>query len=279
MLSVIVTTYNQPEFLHAVLAGYLAQRDADFEVIVADDGSTAETTQLVDAFRTQADFSLKHVWHEDSGFRAGAIRNRAIAAASGEYIVFTDGDCIPRSNFVTGHRSLAEHGCFLAGNRILLSQDFTRRIVAEQIPVHAWSALRLSKARGQGDVNRLLPLLRLPLGHRLRTRGGQRWAGARTCNLSAWRDDLLTVNGFDEAYSGWGLEDSDLALRLIHSGVQKKSGQFALPVLHLWHPENARDDLERNRQMLEELMQSRRVRAVCGVDRYLNESDAGQFAA
>jgi glycosyltransferase involved in cell wall biosynthesis len=272
MLSVIVTTYNQPQFLQAVLAGYLTQRDTNFELIVADDGSTDETKQLIDEYRAQVGFPVKHVWHEDQGFRAGAIRNRAIAAASGEYIVFTDGDCIARPNFVSGHRQLAEPDCFVAGNRILLSEDFTKRVVAERIPVQTWSALRLLMSRCQGDVNRLLPLLRLPLGSHLRTRGGHRWEGARTCNLAAWRDDLLAVNGFDEAYSGWGLEDSDLALRLIHSGVQKKSGQFALPVLHLWHPENARDDLERNRRMLEELMQSRGVRAECGVDRYLDET-------
>ena len=90
-----------------------------------------------------------------------------------------------------------------------------------------------------------------------------------TCNLSAWRGDLLQINGFDESYSGWGLEDSDLVIRLLRSGVNHKSARFAAPVLHLWHGNHDRGGLAENRQRLQELLHSERISAEQGVARYL----------
>ena len=126
LISVVVTTYNRPDALRAVLAGLAAQTDHGFEVLVADDGSRDDTRQLVE--RTAAAFPVPvaHVWQEDEGFRAGAARNRAAAVARGEYLVFLDGDCVPRPDFVAQHRTLAERGWMVAGNRILLSEAFTK---------------------------------------------------------------------------------------------------------------------------------------------------------
>jgi glycosyltransferase involved in cell wall biosynthesis len=266
--AVVVTTYNRPDALAAVLEGYLHQEARDFELIVADDGSTADTRAVVEGYAARAPFPVRHVWHEDRGFRAGAIRNRAIAATRAEYVVFTDGDCVPRRSFVSRHRALAERGRFLAGNRMLLSPAFTQRVLTERLPIHAWSAGQWLAARLRGDVNRLLPLVTLPDGP-ARTRHPRRWEGVKTCNLSAWRDDLLRVNGFDEAYSGWGLEDSDLVIRLLHAGVGHKSARFATPLFHLWHAENDRSRLDANRQRLDALLASTETRAAAGVDRYL----------
>ena len=140
--AVIVTTYNRPDALAAVLDGYLEQSAADFELIVADDGSTDDTRTLVAGYAARAPFPLRHVWQEDRGFRAAAARNRALAATTADYIIFTDGDCIPRHDFVARHCALAEPGCFLAGNRVLLSQDFTRRALAEHLPLHDRSLLQ-----------------------------------------------------------------------------------------------------------------------------------------
>jgi glycosyltransferase involved in cell wall biosynthesis len=266
-LAVVVTTYNRPDALQAVLEGYAAQTDRAFELIVADDGSTRETAETVAAFARQAQFPVAHVWQEDEGFRAAAIRNKALARTAADYVVFTDGDCIPPRTFVHRHRQLAEPGWFLSGNRVLLSPAFSRRVIDEHLRIHEWSWADWIRARGRGEANRVMPLVRLPDGG-FRKRNAHRWEGVKTCNLSAWRNDLLKVNGLDEAYSGWGLEDSDLVIRLLHANVLHKSARFAAPVFHLWHAENDRSRLPANQKRLHELLHSGRVRATLGVDQY-----------
>jgi len=268
-IAVIVTTYNRPDALAAVLEGYLAQDDVNFEVQVADDGSRPDTSSFVKQFQARATFPIHHIWQEDDGFRAAAIRNRAIAATSADYIIFTDGDCIPLTDFVSRHRLLSEQSCFLSGNRMLLSQQFTERVLAEKIPVHLWGMHDWLTARMQGQINRLLPLLRLPDIAWLRKRAPQRWQGAKTCNLSAFREDLLRVNGLDESYIGWGQEDSDLVVRLIRAGLSNKSARFAAPVLHLWHKENDRSHLEENQLRLQQVLSATHIQAIKGVDQYL----------
>jgi len=266
--AVIVTTYNRPDALEAVLAGYLAQRDSEFELIIADDGSTGETRRVVDAFKARAPFAVTHVWQEDKGFRAAAIRNRAVAATQAEYIVFSDGDCIPSRRFVAQHLLLAERGWFVAGNRVLLSDDFSRRVLREGLPLHEWSFASWLSAWARRDANRLLPLFTLPDAG-WRKSAPQRWEGVKTCNLAAWRADLINVNGLDESYSGWGLEDSDLVIRLLHAEVKHKSARFATPVFHLWHAENDRSRLADNQRRLDALLASQRTRAELGISQYL----------
>ncbi len=266
--AVIVTTYNRPDALAAVLDGYIAQVDSTFELLVADDGSTAETRELVAEYGARASFPIRHVWQEDQGFRAAAARNRALAATEADYIIFTDGDCIPRHDFVSRHCALAERGSFLSGNRVLLSENFTLKALHENLHLHDWSTLRWLAVRCTGGINRWLPLLTLPAGA-WRNRSPQRWSGVKTCNLSAWRSDLLRVNGLDESYEGWGLEDSDLVIRLMHAGVKHKSARFSAPVFHLWHREADKRGLDENQSMLDDLIASRRFRAQAGVERYL----------
>ena len=265
--AVIITTYNRPDALAAVLEGYLAQTGADFELIVADDGSTTDTGDVIKHYAARAPFPLRHVWQEDQGFRAAAARNRALASTAAEYIIFTDGDCIPRRDFVARHCALAQPGCFLAGNRVLLSEGFTRKALAEHLPLHDWGMLQWLTARFTGGINRWLPLLALPDGA-WRNSAPQRWEGAKTCNLAAWRADLACINGLDESYSGWGLEDSDLVIRLLHAGVRHKNARFAAPVLHLWHRENDRSRLPENQRRLDELLASSRIEAQSGLNQY-----------
>jgi len=268
-IAVIVSTYNRPDALAAVLEAFRTQRDRAFELIVADDGSTGETARVVDAFRGRADFPVVHVWHEDRGFRAGAIRNRAIAATSADYVIFTDGDCLVLPGFVGEHRRLAEKGWFVAGSRILLSEAFTRRILAEPLSLPDAKASAWFRAFVRRDINRLVPLVPLPLPGWGRKLSRNRWEGVMTCNLASWREDLLAINGFDEAYHGWGLEDSDLVIRLLRRGIGRKSARFAAPVFHLSHRANDRTQLEENRRRLEEVLNSNRIRASSGVSQYL----------
>jgi glycosyltransferase involved in cell wall biosynthesis len=266
--AVIVTTYNRPDALAAVLEGFCAQAAASFELIVADDGSTGETGARVREFAARAPFPLRHVWQEDRGFRPGAARNRALAAAEADYIIFIDGDCVPPRDFVDQHIKLSEPGHFLSGNRILLARNFTDEVLQYRIPIHRWSAARWLVAWVRRDVNRALPLLRLPDGKFRKRKPAQR-EGVKTCNLSAWRTDLLRANGFDETYSGWGLEDTDLVIRLLHAGIRHKSARLAAPVFHLWHPEADKRGFNENQRLLNELIGSNRSRAKLGVDQYL----------
>ncbi len=258
LISVIVTTYNRPDALRAVLDGFAAQGDLGFELIVADDGSRDDTRILVETSAVGFPVALTHAWQEDRGFRAGAARNRAAERAHGEYLVFVDGDCIPRPDFIACHRALAERGWMVAGNRILLSQQFTSKVLCERTPLHAWSNAEWRAAQRRGDINRMLPLLQLPLGP-LRKLAAHRWQRVRTCNLAVWIDDFHRVRGFDETFEGWGFEDSDLAVRLLNAGVRRKEGAFATGVLHLWHEENDRKHEGRNWELLQQRILSGEV--------------------
>jgi glycosyltransferase involved in cell wall biosynthesis len=264
LISVIVTTYRREDALAAVLRSLAAQTDTEFEVVVADDGSGPETAALVEASRAEIGHRVEHVWHEDKGFRAGEIRNRAILAARGDYVVFLDGDCIVRPDFVAAHRRLAEAGTFVAGNRILLSRDLTERILREKLTPETWSCGTWVGARWRGGVNRVLPLLRLPLGPFRQIRAKE-WRGARSCNLAVWRRDLDRVDGYDADYSGWGKEDSDIIVRLLRAGVARKDGNFATAVIHLWHAEADRSALPENERKLSQLLAGGEVRARRGL--------------
>jgi glycosyltransferase involved in cell wall biosynthesis len=267
-ISVVVTTYNRPDALRAVLDGLADQADRNFEVLVADDGSRDDTRALVEELRRQSPVPVRHIWQEDRGFRAGAARNRATAAASGDYVIYLDGDCIPRPHYISRHRALAEPGWMVAGNRVLMSEAFTRSALAEALPLHRWSKAQWRAARRRGDINRLLPLLHLPLGP-LRKLTARRWQRVRTCNLGVWREDLRAVNGFDETFEGWGYEDSDLAVRLINRGVGCKEGGYATGVLHLWHRENDRRAEGDNWNRLQQRIRAHATRSERGLDQYL----------
>ena len=155
----------------------------------------------------------------------------------------------------------------VAGNRVLLTEPFTRLALAEQLPLHDWADAQWRAARERGDINRMLPLRDLPLGP-LRKLAAKRWQRVRTCNLGIWREDLRTVNGFDEVFEGWGYEDSDLAVRLISAGVRRKEGAYATGVLHLWHRENDRRAEGRNWDRLQRRIRDRDRRAERGLDQY-----------
>ena len=264
LISVIVTTYNREDALDAVLRSLACQADRNFEVVVADDGSTAATGQLVEAWKAKIGHRMDRVWHEDRGFRAAEIRNRAILASRGAYCIFLDGDCIVRPDFVATHRRLAEPGYFVTGNRILLSPELTALVLREGLTPESWSFGRWLGQRLRGKVNRLSALLHLPLGPLRRLRR-HAWRGARSCNLAVWRSDLARVDGFDADYNGWGKEDSDIIVRLLHAGVRRKDGVFATGVLHLWHAVADRTRLEENERKLAEIVASRGVRAKRGL--------------
>lgn len=269
-ISVILSTYNRPDALEMVLRSLAAQTYKDFEVVVADDGSTEDTRHKVDNFKSQTTLNLKQVWQEDDGFRAAAIRNKAVAASQGDYLVFLDGDCIAFPDFIAQHARLMKADKFTTGNRVLLSPAFTEKILKRQQLLHQWTPSQWFVAWLRRNINRMLPFVRLPLGV-LRNLTPRKWQGVKTCNLGVWRKDFFEINGFDENYHGWGYEDSDLVIRLINNGVFRLEGRFAIPVLHLWHTLNQSSLSEKNLQRLKNMMNSQVIKADQGIDRYLRQ--------
>ena len=266
-ISLVITTYNRPDALEAVIRACFAQDDQNFEIIIADDGSTANTRQAIDRLRAQSPVPLLHVWQSDEGFRAAMARNRGTLAARGEYIVFLDGDCIPQRDFVARHRRLARRGYLVSGSRVLMSEALTARVLAEGIDLARVGLATKLAWRAQGHVNKVLQwLTRWPdLG---RERKGFSWRRIKSCNLGVWRSDLDTVNGFDESFLGWGHEDSDLVVRLFNAGVMRKDGAFATEVFHLWHREAKRDQESSNRALVLARAQDHTTVAVRGLHQH-----------
>ena len=151
---------------------------------------------------------------------------------------------------------------------LVSSSAFTESLLQQNLPVHTWGGVRWLGACLRRDINRWTPFITLPDGP-LRAMHDNKWEDAKTCNLSAWRTDLLKVNGLDESYSGWGLEDSDLVIRLLRSGIKRKSARFAAPLLHLWHKENDRSRLLENQKRLDAILHSDQILAAQGVTQYL----------
>jgi GT2 family glycosyltransferase len=269
LISVIVTTYNWPSALKLCLASLFAQQDNNFEIIIADDGSSPANLEINQALCVDSPISIRYVHHEDQGFRAGTIRNEGVAVSKGEYLLFIDGDCVLLPDFIARHRRLATTGYFVPGNRVLLSQLFTRKVIEQRVLLHEKSIYYFILLRLQNKINRISGLLHLPLGF-LRIIQPKKWQKAMTCNLGLWKNDFIRINGFDELFEGWGFEDSDLVIRLIHAGIKRKEGRFAVPALHLWHSQNDKSRQELNYQrLMERLEQQDFISAKKGVSQYL----------
>ncbi|MGJ3500850.1 Hyaluronan synthase [Piscirickettsia salmonis] len=270
-ISVVLTTYNWPSALELVVNSLLSQQtQASFELVIADDGSQLETKNLIDKIKSagSGSISIHHVWQEDQGFRAAACRNKAVAQATGAYIIFIDGDCIVPNYFIQRHYELAKTGFFVGGNRMLLSESFTQNVLTKKINLADKSLLYWCFKRLQGYCSRVLPLLKRSLGAWRESK--QVWQGIKTCNMGVWRADVYAVNGFDESFTGWGYEDSDFAIRLLRAGLKRLDGRYYAPVFHLWHRENSRGQEQENLMRLQQVIDGTHSQAHVGINQYLN---------
>lgn len=269
-ISFIVLTYNRTDALLAVLASLSKQCGTGHEVLIADDGSRPDQIQLLHARCPPFQCPVRHVWHADIGFTAARARNLAASHASGDYLVFLDGDCVPNKAFVAQHTRLAEAGCFVNGSRVLLSERLTRLVVDGVLNLPLLPATFWWRARLKGDSNKLLHLFTWPW-RVFRVKQKFEWRGIRSCNFALWQRDFVDVNGFDETFEGWGHEDADLVLRLHHLGLCRKNGFMATEVFHLWHRENKRDQESINKNRVRQRMGTHLVLA----ERGLREIESG----
>ena len=132
-ISVIITTYNAEEWLRKVLIGFSVQTETDFEIVIADDGSTEKTKQVLDEFSSKFKYPIVHVWHPDEGFQKSKILNRAIVKSNSDYLLFTDGDCIPRKDYIAVHLKFKEPGYFLSGGYFKPPMAISQKISEEDI--------------------------------------------------------------------------------------------------------------------------------------------------
>ena len=243
-LSVIVTTYNRPDYLRRVLNSYLSQRRLPDEIVVADDGSGPETRQAIDEFARSAPFPVVHAWQEDRGVRVAKARNLATRMAQGDYLVYSDGDCITTPHFVLDHARLARKGRFVQGRRVLLPTD----VAADFTGREKLTTLLRFWLKGHVKRHDLYKLLHIP--HLAYTRKGHKLSLG--CNVAVWREDIYKVNGWDERYEGWGREDDDLTLRLQKAGSRRTVALCSCVVFHLPHSESSRSHLPRNDRLRKE---------------------------
>lgn len=242
-LSLVFSTYNAPDWLEKVFWGLEVQAFTRFEIIVADDGSDETTRELVDrvrpAFAARA-IPVRHVWQQDRGFRKCRILNKAILAAEHDYIVFTDGDCILRRDFLEVHARRRERGFFLSGSYYKLPMTTSETITRED--VHAGRCFERDWLRAHGlprDASRL-KLGERPAWAPMLNRLTPAACNLKGSNASAWRDDLLRVGGFDERMR-WGGLDRELGVRLGNAGIRPRHVRYDAICVHLDHARGYRD--------------------------------------
>ncbi len=273
--TIIVSTYNNIPGLRNTLFGLLGQSHRDFEIIVADDGSKPETREALESEEFAA-LRMRHLWHEDDGFRKSLILNRAIAAATGDYVIFVDGDCIARDDFIATHLRFARPGWYVSGWRVDVEpaahQQFTPADILEgRVFDPAFLTAKgedLSRYRNRFSRNRLL----LGAGDVVT----YRWRVFHGNNGAAWRKDLLKINGFDEAFL-YGSEDRDLGARLARIGVKGRYAKFSLMMLHQNHGRSwaHQEIMDNNRRIFKDRLWGRDQTSyvTTGIDSCLDRGD------
>lgn len=264
--SLIITTYNWKEALAAVLESVLRQTVLPSEVIIADDGSSADTAALITSYQQRFPVPLIHSWQEDSGFRAAMSRNKAIAKASGELIIIADGDMVLSKNFIADYQRVIKPGWFIQGGRVKTNPQAAATILKHKHTPGFFSS-GLSN-RKNAISNQLLA--------KLFSREKNEIIKTRSCNMAFWRADLLRVNGFNNSFVGWGREDSELAVRLLNAGVRRLYLKFAAVAFHLYHNEQPRAALPENDRLLQLAITEKLTRCDDGLARFIAKSDTSE---
>ena len=260
--SLVIATYNWPQALELCLLSVLNQKQLPDEIVIADDGSRSDTRELIDQFRRRFTIPIQHVWHADEGFKLAQIRNKANAAARGNYLVQVDGDLILHPYFIRDHMNAAKPGHFIGGSRVLLSNELSAELFAAKD-----TDVNLFRNGVQNKFNGIhSSALGEVLSSFIRTKNA---FNIRGCNMSYWKEDFITVNGYNEGYKGWGREDTDLVIRFYNSGLNRTYFKLRGVVYHLWHAEADRSSLTQNDTILEHSIQSRATRCENGVNQHL----------
>ncbi len=282
-ISIVVTTYEWPKALEPIFSALSEQeRDIEFEVVVADDGSGPETGAVVERWRARGAFPLEHVWQPNVGWRKSRVHNLGALGARGDYIVFLDGDTIPRRTFLQALRRCILPGWFIASKRLHLSQALSQRVLDDGVPVWRWSAARwllgsprevLTAEREAARVGLLVPIRDRRRPWRANQPEFSAPFEAYGFCLGVSRADFERVNGFDMGFEGWGGEDEDIAARLRRAGLRCGWPGPKATMLHLWHPEK-RGTTPSNKHLVRATLAASHVRAENGLRELAKELDA-----
>ena len=259
-LSLIITTYNYPESLSLVLRSIEAQTILPDEIVIADDGSIFKTKEVINRFQKDSDLNIIHSWQEDKGFRVAKSRNKAIARSSGDYIVLIDGDTILHSKFIQDHINNAEPGYFIQGSRVLLTDNKTKQIIRNQSVNFSFFSSGIKNRKNSIHSNFFSKLFSKKKNY-LR--------GIKTCNMAFLKKDCINVNGFNNEFEGWGKEDSEFVVRLMNSGINRKTLKFNAIQYHLWHKESHNFSLVNNKQLLQNAIHQKQQFCNHGISQFL----------
>mgnify|MGYP006081169293 CR=1 FL=1 len=258
--SLIICTYNWPEALSMVISSVASQSVLPNEVIVADDGSDQTTATLIEKIASKLSIPVIHSWQEDDGCRIPHSRNRAIAKANFEYIVMVDGDTVLHEDFIKDHIRFAQLGLYIQGSRVLLQSEFTNSLLEKGL----FAKPSFNSNHSKNKIN----MLRLPyLSKLLSYYKSQNINRIRGCNFSIFKEDILSVNGFNEEITTWGREDSEFVQRLFNNGVRKQHIKFSGVQYHLYH--NERSHNASNNKILQDTIKNKISWCSHGIDRYL----------
>ncbi|WP_417445004.1 glycosyltransferase family 2 protein [Joostella sp.] len=233
-VSVIISTYNQPRWLEKVLWSYEVQTMQNFEIIIADDGSEEETLNLINSFKKNSHLKIKHIWHEDDGFQKTKILNKAILQCDSDYIFMTDGDCVVRNDMLALHLNTRKKGFFLSGGSFKIplqtSNELTKaNIIQQECFTKDWLL-----TNGVSKTDKLYKITAKGIKETLLNKLSPTKATWDGNNASAWKDDILAINGFDERMQ-YGGEDREFGERLMNLGVKPIQLRYSTKALHLFH--------------------------------------------
>jgi glycosyltransferase involved in cell wall biosynthesis len=267
-VSVIISTYNSPEWLEKVLVGYACQDDKNFEIIIADDGSKTDTKALIERIKTENSLDIKHVWHEDQGYRRQVILNKAILQSSTSYLIFTDGDCIPRHDFVSVHIQQARKGYFLSGGYCKISDKLSKAIGSDDIAQQQCFNPGWLKQRGRIGFSQNRKLSVRGILANLLDKLTTAKPTFNNCNSSAWKEDILAVNGYDERMQ-YGGADREIGERLTNLGIEGKQIRHRAICIHLHHERGyaTKESIEKNLLIREQTRKLNAKRTLFGIEK------------
>ncbi|MAN59391.1 MAG: glycosyl transferase [Flavobacteriaceae bacterium] len=258
--SLLISTYNWPEALELVLKSAENQSVLPDEILLADDGSREETTRLIETFKKGSSIPVVHVWHEDDGFKRSEILNKTIAKATGDYIIQTDGDCILHVDFIKDHSTHARPGQYLYGSRVNIQEGYLPTLFSnKQIEFNPFSK----------GIKKRTRALRIPFFSRFYGPGNELSKKLRGCNVSYWKSDFISVNGYNEGMTGWGREDSELMVRMMNKGVLGRRLRYSGIVFHIWHKTSSMHNVAKNDAIQRQAVAEKRTWCERGIAQYL----------
>jgi glycosyltransferase involved in cell wall biosynthesis len=236
-VALLISTYNWPQALELVLRSLANQTRLPDEVVIADDGSGDETALIIAEFKALNLFPIKHIWHEDLGFRKSLIVNKAVKSITADYIIEIDGDIITDPNFIQDHLNAARPGHFVQGSRAMITENKTKEILStKEITFSIFSSGLYSRFNA----------LRLPMLTGIFLLDPSNPFHIKGCNLAFWKKDFIAVNGYNNDFKGWGGEDYEFGARLLHSGIRRVRLKMAALAYHIFHPDNSRANIKQN---------------------------------